>query len=175
MDHYFNWEYNSRDTSEGTRKWSREGVRAKMRMLYQGGHDQMLQIAWSTVQSPGEANLCLRALSRGYKGGGFIHGLCLPWPEVIFRALVSSPNDLRRCPCTGAMAVSMRPQDGRREVCVGGCYPPVPMWSWPDSRYEWSKTGEAKGTWNDAKVASSSLLFSLFYRWKQNKTKQKQT
>lgn len=120
MDHYFNWEYNSRDMSEGTRKWSSEGVRAKMRMLYSGGHDQMLQIAWSTVQSPREANLCLRALSRGYKGGGFIHGLCLPWPEIIFRTLVSSPSDLCRCPCMGAMAVSMRPQDGRREVCWGG-------------------------------------------------------
>lgn len=85
MDHYFNWEYNSRDTSEGTWKWSREGGRAKMSMLYQGGRDQMLQIAWSTVQSPWEANLCLRALSKEAQRRWIIHGLCPPLARNYFQ------------------------------------------------------------------------------------------
>ena len=120
MDHYFNWEYNSRDSSEGTRKWSREGGEAKMSMLYQGGHDWGLQIAWSTVQSPWEETLCLRHFSRGYQGGEFIHDLCFPWSEIIVMALMFSPNDHPRCPCTRAMAVSMEVSGWERRGSWGG-------------------------------------------------------
>lgn len=107
---------------------------------------------------------CVSELSpRRHKGGESSMACILPWPEIIFSAVMSSPNDHCRCPCMGAMAVSRRPRDGRGEVGAE-FLSSLSIWSWPDLGYEWSKTGEAKGTWEDAKLVSSSLLFSPFYR-----------
>lgn len=139
MDHYLNWEYNSRDKSEDARKWSRGEGRAKMRTLYQGGHGQVLQIAWSTVRSPWEDNCISDLCPGGKKEEEFIHGLCFPWPEIILTALTSSPNSHSSRPCTGAMAVSRRDSGWKvRGLLCGMQWPvwcwsqPVPVWCWSD-------------------------------------------
>ena len=87
-----------------------------MSKLYRGGRDQALQIACSTVQSSREANLCLRAFSKEAQGEGFVHGFCLPWPDIIYSAIMSPPViPAGAHACTGAVAVSRRPQVKRGE------------------------------------------------------------
>ena len=61
----------------------------RMRMLYQGSHKE---IASSTVQFTQECLTCVSELSPGgKKGDNFIHGLCLPWLDIIFMVLTFPP------------------------------------------------------------------------------------
>lgn len=172
MDHYLNWEYNSRDKSEDARKWSREG-RAKMRTLYQGGHGQVLQIAWSTVRSPWEANCISDLCPGGKKEEEFIHGLCFPWPEIILTALTSSPTVTPVARAQEPWQSVGGTQDGRWEAYCAACSDQCDVGlslclcdvGLTPLRDVWAKTDKAKRTWNEAKEVSSSLLFSLFYKW----------